>query len=71
MEKDLPQISIATTDGGNFGAYLALPETTPAPAVICIQEVYGVNRFMRGGPATAPAGRRCPAGADSAETFGR
>jgi carboxymethylenebutenolidase len=47
MEKDLPQISIATADGGSFGAYLALPETTPAPAVICIQEVYGVNRFMR------------------------
>ena len=47
MEKDLPQISVATADGGSFGAYLALPETTPAPAVICIQEVYGVNRFMR------------------------
>ena len=26
---------------------MALPETTPAPAVICIQEVYGVNRFIR------------------------
>ncbi len=47
MEQDLPQISIATADGGSFAAYLALPETTPAPAVICIQEVYGVNRFMR------------------------
>jgi carboxymethylenebutenolidase len=47
MDKDLSQLSIATADGGSFGAYLALPETTPAPAVICIQEVYGVNRFMR------------------------
>jgi carboxymethylenebutenolidase len=47
MDKDLSQISIATGDGGSFDAYLALPETTPAPAVICIQEVYGVNRFMR------------------------
>ena len=47
MEKDLSQISIAAADGGSFGAYLALPETTPAPAVICIQEVYGVNRFIR------------------------
>ncbi len=36
-----------SSDGGSFGAYLALPETTPAPAVICIQEVYGVNRFIR------------------------
>jgi carboxymethylenebutenolidase len=47
MKEDTPQISIATADGGSFAAYLALPETTPAPAVICIQEVYGVNRFMR------------------------
>jgi len=47
MKEDIPQISIATADGGSFAAYLALPETTPAPAVICIQEVYGVNRFMR------------------------
>ena len=47
MENDLPQISIATADGGSFAAYLALPETTLAPAVICIQEAYGVNRFIR------------------------
>jgi carboxymethylenebutenolidase len=47
MKEDIPQISIATADGGSFAAYLALPETTPAPAVVCIQEVYGVNRFMR------------------------
>ncbi len=47
MDKDLPHISIATADGGSFDAYLALPNSTPAPAVICIQEVYGVNRFMR------------------------
>ncbi len=47
MENDLPQISTATADGGSFAAYLALPETTPAPAVICIQEAYGVNRFIR------------------------
>lgn len=47
MRKDLPKISIAAADGGRFGAYLALPEITPAPAVICIQEVYGVNRFIR------------------------
>jgi len=35
------------TDGEGFGAYSALPGTTPAPTVICIQKVYGVNRFMR------------------------
>jgi carboxymethylenebutenolidase len=47
MDKDFPQISITTSDGGSFDAYLALPDATPAPAVICLQEVYGVNRFMR------------------------
>ena len=33
--------------GGSFGAYLASPEKTPAPAIVLLQEVYGVNRFMR------------------------
>ena len=36
-----------THDGSRFGAYLALPRTLPAPALILLQEVYGVNRFMR------------------------
>ena len=47
-----------SSDGGSFGAYLALPETTPAPAVICIQEVYGVNRFIRAAEHIAGFARR-------------
>lgn len=41
-------ITIKSKDGGKFSAYLALPRTdVPAPAVIVIQEIFGVNRNMR------------------------
>jgi carboxymethylenebutenolidase len=42
----MPDITIPGPDG-DFGAYLALPETTPAPAVVVIQEIFGVNQVMR------------------------
>lgn len=32
---------------GNFEAYLAIPEQTPAPGVVVIQEVFGVNPHIR------------------------
>lgn len=32
---------------GAFGAYIALPETAPAPAVIVLHEVFGVNADIR------------------------
>jgi len=32
---------------GAFSAYLARPSTTPVPAVIVAQEIFGVNRTMR------------------------
>jgi carboxymethylenebutenolidase len=32
---------------GNFTAYLAKPASTPAPGVIVIQEIFGVNAFVR------------------------
>lgn len=42
-------IDISTHDGKKFSAYLAVPETDiPAPAVIVIQEIFGVNAVMRG-----------------------
>jgi carboxymethylenebutenolidase len=44
----MPEIEIAATDGsGRFGAYLAMPKTTPAGAVVMIQEIFGVNAAMR------------------------
>lgn len=44
---NMAKIDIVATDGGTFGAYLSLPETRPAPAIIIIQEIFGVNQVMR------------------------
>lgn len=43
----MPDITINAHDGGTFKAYVALPEITPAPAVIMIQEIFGINQEMR------------------------
>ncbi|MEM7650510.1 MAG: dienelactone hydrolase family protein [Pseudomonadota bacterium] len=40
-------VTISAHDGGNFNAYIAMPETTPAPAIIMIQEIFGINQEMR------------------------
>jgi carboxymethylenebutenolidase len=36
-----------TTPDGEFGAYVAEPARTPAPAIVVIQEIFGVNAVMR------------------------
>jgi len=36
-----------TTPDGAFSAYVARPSSTPAPAVVVIQEIFGVNKVMR------------------------
>jgi carboxymethylenebutenolidase len=36
-----------TTDDGTFGAYVARPSRSPTPAVVVIQEIFGVNQVMR------------------------
>ncbi|MFZ2869810.1 dienelactone hydrolase family protein [Zavarzinia sp.] len=42
-------ITIAATDGGSFSAYVARPAGgAPAPAIVVIQEIFGVNAVMRG-----------------------
>ncbi|MSO64698.1 MAG: dienelactone hydrolase family protein [Alphaproteobacteria bacterium] len=33
--------------GGNFMGYLAKPASGPGPGVVCIQEIFGVNSWMR------------------------
>jgi len=43
----MPEMTIEATDGGSFSAYVALPSTTPGPAVLVIQEIFGVNAVMR------------------------
>jgi carboxymethylenebutenolidase len=40
-------ITIEGRDGA-FGAYVARPETLPAPAVVVLHEVFGVNADIRG-----------------------
>lgn len=40
------QIRITTPDGA-FAAYVAHPQVTPAPAIVVIHEVFGVNADMR------------------------
>lgn len=39
-------VSIDTTDGG-FGGYLAVPATANGAGIVVIQEIFGVNRFVR------------------------
>jgi carboxymethylenebutenolidase len=40
------RITIATEDG-SFAAYVARPSRSPAPAIVVIQEIFGVNQVMR------------------------
>jgi len=40
------RITIKTEDG-TFSAYVARPSGAPAPAVVVIQEIFGVNQVMR------------------------
>ncbi len=37
----------AVDDSGEFSAYLAMPEKSNAPAIVVIQEIFGVNAGMR------------------------
>src|SRR5689334_13208511 len=49
ISKEIPMsdmLSISIPDG-NFDAYVAYPAQTPAPAVIVIQEIFGINGDMR------------------------
>lgn len=39
--------TIPTKDGKTFQAYIALPDKLPAPCIILIQEIFGVNAEMR------------------------
>src|SRR6195952_1910837 len=41
------RLSINTPDGA-FSAYVARPAAAKAPAVVVIQEIFGVNAVMRG-----------------------
>lgn len=43
----MSEIQIKSHDHNQFSAYMAMPEQTPAPCIILIQEIFGVNEEMR------------------------
>ena len=44
---DAKTITIAAADGGAFNAYVATPAAGSGPAIVLLQEIFGVNRHMR------------------------
>lgn len=43
----MTMMTMSAHDGGTFNAYMALPQRLPAPVVIVIQEIFGINHVMR------------------------
>jgi carboxymethylenebutenolidase len=41
-------LAIRAADGGSFDAYLAAPQQGAGPGIVVIQEIFGVNRWLRG-----------------------
>ncbi len=44
----MTDIAITASDGGQFTGYLAKPSRPKAPGLLLIQEIFGVNKVMRG-----------------------
>jgi carboxymethylenebutenolidase len=40
-------IKVPAADGGEFEAYLSLPETGAGPGIVLMQEIFGVNKWLR------------------------
>jgi carboxymethylenebutenolidase len=40
-------ITIKSFDGGDFGAYMALPASGYGPGIVVLQEIFGVNQYLR------------------------
>ena len=40
-------ITVTAQDGGDFKAYMAVPESGSGPAIVLLQEIFGVNQHMR------------------------
>src|SRR5258706_6200170 len=41
-------VTIKSLDGGEFDAYVALPAAGFGPGIVVLQEIFGVNEFLRG-----------------------
>src|SRR5690606_21122914 len=44
---DMGTTTIKAADGGSFSAYVAMPPAGKGPGVLCIQEIFGINKSMR------------------------
>ena len=40
-------IQVAARDGGSFSAYLAKPAQGSGPGLVLLQEIFGINGFMK------------------------
>jgi len=40
-------ITVAAKDGGSFKAYLAKPEKGRGPGIVLLQEIFGINQYIR------------------------
>ena len=40
-------VTIAAKDGGSFKAYLAKPEKGSGPGIVLLQEIFGINQYIR------------------------
>ena len=40
-------VKIKSSDGGEFDAYIALPASGYGPGIVVLQEIFGVNQFLR------------------------
>ena len=43
----MPAITITTADNASMGGYMAMPASGKGPAVVVIQEIFGVNPWVR------------------------
>ena len=43
----MPDVTVRAADGGNFSAYLASPKSGKGPGIVVIQEIFGVNPWIR------------------------
>src|SRR5579864_37484 len=41
-------ITVSAKGGGSFRAYLAMPEKGSGPGIVLLQEIYGINSYIRG-----------------------
>jgi carboxymethylenebutenolidase len=40
-------ITVTARDGGTFKAYMATPDTGSGPGIVLLQEIFGINQYMR------------------------